>query len=293
MDADTSNNQGCFQTTGINTIATPYSDDFESGSPGWTTSTVNPTTMWELGTPAYGATSSTHSGSNCWDINLVSAYASSANASLYSPVFDVSALGIFKITFWINHFSEPGWDGTRLEASIDGGATWSVVGSLSDPYASNWYNDDLLSSSSLPGWCDNSGGWKKVSYRFDIWQSVTTIQFKFVFTSDVSINRDGFSIDDFSVTEIPAFDAEILEISPASYFPPEGIMTSNLQLKIKNAGSQPFSGVTYGYNVNGTTQQNGVYLSTMLPMDTITVILPGYTPNTVTGKCMRICASGE
>lgn len=280
LDADTSNNQGCFQTTGINTIATPYSDDFESGAPGWTTSTVNPTTMWELGTPAYGATSSTHSGSNCWDINLISAYTSSANATLYSPVFDVSALGTFKISFWINHLTEEGWDGARLEASIDGGASWSVVGTLADPYATNWYNDDFLVSSTLPGWCGNSFGWKKVSYRFDLLSSSTSIQFKFVFTSDPSITRDGFSIDDFSLTEIPAFDAEILEILPVTYLPPEGIMTSDVRLSIKNAGIQSFSGVAYGYNVNGTTQQSGVFPSTLLPMDTLTIFLPGYFPNT-------------
>ena len=279
LDADTSNNDGCFVANGVAPMATPYSDDFESGSPGWTTSFANPTTLWELGTPNYGVTNSVHSGSNCWDVNLVSSYSTNAYSTLTSPVFDVSTIGIFGISFWANYFSELGWDGVRMEYSTNGGSTWAVLGYMGDPLGSNWYDNNILASSNLPGWCDNSAGWKKITYRFDPFTGINYIQFRFIFTSDNSIVKDGFSIDDFSVYPIPDLDAEIISITPAHIFPAAGTHSYNLQLDIRNAGSQTYSGVTVGYLVNGIPQQSIYYSSLMAPLNTKSFSLPGFIPS--------------
>lgn len=277
-DADTSNNSGCFQATGVSLLSIPYSDDFETGSPGWTTNNVNPTSQWQLGLPNYGYTNSAHSGVNCWDINLNTAYFDNAICYLTSPPFDLTTAGPSRLSFWINSNSEAGWDGTRTEISTDGGANWSLLGYVGDPNSTNWYNDVQLNSSSMPGWCDNSNGWKKSTYRLDSYASATNFKIRFVFTSDQSIQTDGFSIDDFAIEEIPDFDAEITAIRPISMYPPVGVNCGNIALSITNVGSQPFSNVSYGYSVNGVPVQAGTYSSTIQPMDTVIVVLPGFVP---------------
>lgn len=278
QDADSSNNSGCFQTISIPTFNLPYLDDFESGASGWTTTAANQTSQWELGTPSFGTTNTTYSGSNCWDINLSTSYANNANATLYSPYFNVSGSGIFQISFWLNYFTENEWDGTRMEATTDGGVSWFIVGSLGDPYGTNWYNEDAIISSGLAGWTNNSAGWKKSNYRFDFLGPVSSIRFRFIFTSDNTSVRDGFSLDDFSIVEVPAFDATVTEINPASFYPPVGLPTPNHTVKIKNVGSQPFTGVSYGYTYNGTILSNVTYQSTIAPLDSVTLTVPGYTP---------------
>jgi hypothetical protein len=56
-------------------------------------------TLWELGTPAFGVTSSSHSAPNSWDVNLNSAYTGNANAILLSPFFDFTPVQNVELSF--------------------------------------------------------------------------------------------------------------------------------------------------------------------------------------------------
>ena len=102
-------------SSGQQLIQLPYSDDFENGNNGWTTLVTGDTsTKWELGTPNFGLTNSTHSGSNCWDINLDSAYHNDSNSYLYSLFFNCNGLSSIVISFWMNYNTEAIWDGVIL-----------------------------------------------------------------------------------------------------------------------------------------------------------------------------------
>src|SRR4030095_4910829 len=92
----------------------PYSDDFESGSPGWQTEN-SPGNNWELGSPNYGTTNSVNSGLNCWDVNLNIPYTNNADCHLQSPEFDVAGMASISISFWQNRNCEMIWDGMVME----------------------------------------------------------------------------------------------------------------------------------------------------------------------------------
>lgn len=276
-DADTTNNLGCFQTTSQLAVQVPYLEDFETpGAPGWISQSITPGTNWELGYPAFGLTTGTHSGNNCWDINLTSTYGANALSYLYSPSIDLNLANSCQLSFWMNIASEANWDGTRLEYSIDGGLTWSMLGYYGDPIGINWYNDPSINSSSLAAWTGNSTGWVQARYRLDAFQGSSDFRLRYVFTSDQSITTDGFSIDDFQVTLIPDFDAEVTAAYTNSQFPPAGYSTGDIKLQIANVGGQTFSGFNYSYSVNGSPAQTAFYAGTLNTLDTVSLALPGF-----------------
>ena len=62
---------------------------------------------WELGTPNYGVTNSTHSGSNAWDVMLNVIYFNSDTGKLVSPFFDFTAASNARLEFWQNRNLTP------------------------------------------------------------------------------------------------------------------------------------------------------------------------------------------
>ena len=181
-------------------FSVPYFDDFESGSPGWTVTNTGGA-GWQLGTPNFGTTNSTYSGSNSWDTDLQSAYSNGFNGTLSSPPFHVAGLSGVKVSFWLNYNAEQYWDGLRLEYATDSLGIWNLVGSINAVGSMNWYNYPNLNSSAMPGWSGNSGGWVQSSIILPAFAD-PIVYFRFVFTSDASVIMDGFSIDDFSVEHV-------------------------------------------------------------------------------------------
>lgn len=161
-----------------------------------------------MGAPNFGATTGAYSGTKAWDVNLYSAYTANANCILTSPIFDFTNAVGTKMNFWRNHDVEDPYDGVRMEFKVGAGA-WTVLGILGTvpPVALNWYNFNLLSSG-LPGWSGASGGWQNsIWYNLNNYGGFTfdnapIVQFRYIFTSDASVQQDGFSIDDFCL-EVP------------------------------------------------------------------------------------------
>jgi hypothetical protein len=294
-DVDTTNNEGCFQTTSQLSVQVPYIEDFETpGSPGWYEISSTPGTNWEHGYPAFGLTTGTHSGSYCWDINLTTTYGALANSYLYSPSINLNTGSSSQLSFWMNIAAENSWDGTRLEYSTDGGLSWFILGYFNDPLGVNWYNDDFVNSSGTAGWTDNSNGWIRARYRLDLFQGVVDFRLRYVFTSDQSITTDGFSIDDFQVTPIPDFDAEVTNAYTLSQFPPIGYNTGNLKLQIANVGGQTFNGFNYSYSLNGSPAQTAFYPGTLNTFDTIPLTLPGFVTTAINNTiCVYVNLSND
>ena len=283
------NDTVCASFVGIPTL-TPspsYCDDFESGNVGWSNlvaSGGNAGTVWELGTPSYNATTGANSGVNAWDVNLNSIYTNNANCELYTPYFDFSAIGAARLEVAMNYNSEDGWDGTRLEYSTDNGTTWNIMGGGSlqnpDPCGLNWYTDSALNSSQLPAWEGNSGGWITAAYKLccttGIFNNPTPVQFRFVFTSDGSVQTDGFSIDDFCIYAAQGDDIGISSISSPVGGAPVGANTP-VVVQLENFGATTITSTPITYTVNGQNPTTINWTGNLAPCGIVTVVLPNFT----------------
>jgi hypothetical protein len=258
---------GCTQFVAHAGIVFPFVDDFD-GSTLFTVNNISTTSLWQLGTPAYGATSSVHSAPNAFDINLTTAYDNNANCYLISPVFDFTAAVNAKLSFWHNYNCEGFWDGVHIEYTTDG-TTWNVLGTMNDPRGVNWYNYSVLNSSGTPGWAGNSGGWYKSTYRLDtLNNNAGPVQFRFVFTSDASFVYDGYSIDDFQIALPQPQDAEMTSIvaPDMSSCLPQGNVP--LTVSFTNVGLNNIVGpMNIGYILDGGTPVIEQWNGTLTPLN--------------------------
>ena len=289
-DIDPANDTSCSTFIGIPLISPSpsYCDDFESGNIGWSNQIApggNIGTIWELGLPAFGNTNTANSGANAWDVNLSTVYTINANCELYTPYFDFSTIGAGRIEFAMNYNCEILYDGTRLEYSNDNGSTWNLIGTGDaanpDPCGINWYTDAQLNSSFTNAWAGNSGGWISSGYKLccttGIFNNPTPIQFRFVFTSDGSINTDGFSIDDFCIYAASGDDVGITAITQPVGGAPVGA-SSPIVVTLENFGATTITSTPISYTINGQLPPTTIIWSGSLPpCGVTTVVLPNFT----------------
>ena len=130
---------------------------------------------------------------------------SNEDSNVQSPVFDFSALAAdptFKMSVWWE--SEFSWDGSNLQSSIDGGATWNNVGVFGDP--NNWYTDNTINGTpggSPEGWTGRNGsgspGWVEAEHALDGLAGQPAVSLRVTFGSDGSVQDDGFAFDDVRI----------------------------------------------------------------------------------------------
>ncbi len=185
----------------------PYVEDFTT--PGnWTVQGNN--ASWQHGVPLGKANIVPKgSGNSCWVTKLSGSYNSNEDSWIKSPCFDLSALndGVIKMDIWWE--SENNWDGTVVQYSTDGGATWQRLGNFKDPI--NWYNDDFIISDpggQDQGWTgttgnNGSGGWVIAQHTLDNLNGASSVIFRIAFSSDGSVQYDGVAIDNVVIAERP------------------------------------------------------------------------------------------
>ncbi len=255
-DGDTTNDTLCRNLVGIPTYVITYpvgfNDNFDGANQGWSNEfgSAITTTSWQLGTPTFGATNSSHTAPNCWDVNLTTAYAGNANARLYTPYFDLTnAVGTI-MNFWVNYNTENNWDGVRMEYSINNGA-WNLLGVFGQPGATNWYSVANMNSSATPGWAGNSAGWKLSSINLPaLFDNVGQVQFRYIFTSDGTANVDGFSLDDFQLDVPIARSVAAQNINTVSPLLLPG-SSQTFTAQVKNIGTEPLNTVNFTLEVGG------------------------------------------
>lgn len=285
-----SNDTLCITVTPITLQPLPYFDNFE-GTSLWVDSTASIQTRWELGTPAFGSTSGAYSGTKCWDVNLNTAYFDNADCYLLSPYFDFNGQFNARLRFWHNFTTENSWDGVQLQYSTNGGLTWTLLGTIGDPNAINWYTG-TANAFQGPAWEGLSSGWIESKYKLVPLNGFTNAQFRFVFQSDNSITRDGYSIDNFEIIPGPQIDMAMINvISPTSPTTPNSQDTVILQ--VQNQGILPASGFTVGYTVNGQPTTIN-YALPVNPGQSITLGLPSFTvPSGAYQFCAFVIATGD
>ncbi|WP_408894886.1 S8 family serine peptidase [Paenibacillus taichungensis] len=158
-----------------------FIDHFDGSSDnGWTHSGTKD--EWERGVPVVGPANAV-SPPNVWATDLDSTYENGSNYSLVSPVVDLTQVDQATLTF--NHWYEieSGYDYGYVEATKDGGNTWSELGKFSHS--------------------SNGKQWTPVFYDLAALKG-NEVQFRFRLTSDSSVVKQGWYIDDFRILGIAA-----------------------------------------------------------------------------------------
>jgi PKD repeat protein len=123
------------------------------------------------------------------------------------------------LTFWHRFQFEANYDGSVLEISTNGGASWTDLGPF---ITANGYNGTLSSGFSNPlggrqAWTGTQNEWKQVPVDLSSFAGQSVL-IRWRLGADSSISAQGWYIDDVEITSpLPAQDPPLLlSVSPAS-----------------------------------------------------------------------------
>jgi hypothetical protein len=176
----------------------PYVEDFENGAGGWRSRGTN--SSWELGMPNNSTIQGAASGSQAWITGRSGPYLALEISQVISPCLDFSSLsGEIWLGMQVWWESESPWDGAAVQASLDGGQSWQVLGGVS----SHWYNSNNVFSQpggQLLGWSGSqsqgSGGWREVHTPLPAsLLGEPSVRLRVVFASNNAVQNDGFAFD--------------------------------------------------------------------------------------------------
>ena len=168
-----------------------YVETFDDDG-GWTAGGTN--SSWEFAVPAGQRIDGAPTGIAIWITNASGDYNSGELSWVQSPVLDFSDQPVDPlIDFLINHETEPCCDEAWFEVSTDGGGTWTRLGN--EAALGNWYNDERDSE-----WSGASQPqWTHMQARLTATAGSSQVRFRFIFSSDVSVQREGIAFDDVRV----------------------------------------------------------------------------------------------
>ncbi len=175
--------------------------DFESNADDFGAMLLNGIN-WERGNSSVNGKNGTKSGSNAWVTGLsASAYTVNNETYLYTPNFNLKNASNDSIKFYIKNVFEIGYDGMRVEYSLDKGNTWTP---LSTSTASNWY--DYANTSNNTSFAQNqaffnvtNSSFTPKKYSLAALNGNVNVAFRFAFKSDNLTNAAGIAIDNFEI----------------------------------------------------------------------------------------------
>jgi len=157
-------------------------------------------TSFERGNSAVAGKNGTRSGSFAWVTSLVGNYKDNTSCYLYGPNFNFSAAGVYTLKIYRKNQFEIGYDGFRVEYSLNKGVSWTPLGVV----AANWY--DYANSAFASAFPINEPFFNttKSSYSLCQWDVSAfagnpNIAFRLVFKSDVAVTGPGVALDDFEI----------------------------------------------------------------------------------------------
>lgn len=195
---DTLRNQLVYRFPTLNTL--PYYEGFENGDGFWAATGKNNTWNWGTPSPNLQVLDTAANGLKIWSTSKNGVYANSQESWLQSPCFTLpDSTGDLQFSFNSRFQTEWEYDQAWLEMA-SGEGPWTRLGTSQD--GTNWYNHEA------PCWSGNRENWSGASIRIpaSMLTSLSNIRFRFAFKSDISLNGEGFGIDDINIE--PAFDIQ-------------------------------------------------------------------------------------
>jgi bacillopeptidase F (M6 metalloprotease family) len=137
-----------------------------------------------------------HSGERSY----FSTYADGLCTTLQTPPLDLTSGEAPVASFWTVFDIESQWDGGVVEYSVDGGASWSLL-SLTPNYPSTFNNgsDACGYPSGHPSFSGTDLNWTQYSADLSPFAG-GEILLRWVFSTDQSVIREGWYVDDVAVT---------------------------------------------------------------------------------------------
>ncbi len=213
-----------------------YSQDFETGAPGWTHGGLGD--RWSL------SSRRVHQGDFAY---YAAAPAIVSDQWLVSPPITLPAgEAPLTLAFWnyqdIESRSGGCFDGAVLEVSTDDGQSWAqvVTGLLTDPYdgpVSAQYNNPLAGRNA---WCGDPQDWLNSVVELDAYAG-QTVRLRFRLGTDLSISSEGWVIDDLVVQSCrPAAPTAQIDVTPTALTSrQQPNRTTSLPLTVRNDGTAP------------------------------------------------------
>ncbi|MGB0619931.1 MAG: cadherin-like domain-containing protein [Myxococcota bacterium] len=178
--------------------STLFEDDMESGNTLWSVSRAAGTVDWTLdgGQP--------RSGSQSW-------YASEPSATSDQRLTTTSPIAISSgttLSFWHSYDVENNFDGGVVEASIDGGANWTDLGSA---MTANGYSGTISTEWGSPiggrlAFTGNSSGYVETVVDLQSLAGENAL-LRFRMTSDTSVAGNGWRVDDVQIGQVVSFES--------------------------------------------------------------------------------------
>lgn len=158
-------------------------------------------TSWQLGNSAVAGKNGTHGGTNAWVTGLTGNYVDNSDASVWTPNYNFAAAGTYTVRFWAKYNTEVGYDGIRLEYSLNKGTTWLPVGTT---VAANWYNfANTVGDAAFPAneafFNGNVAAYTQYTRDISFLAGNTNVAFRIHFKSDGGVVAPGVAFDDFEI----------------------------------------------------------------------------------------------
>ncbi len=182
----TANYTGDFETTDV-----PFGAYSPTGS------------VFERGKTGNIGKDGTHSGSFAYVLGLKEqTYQKNTEAYLYMPLMDMSKSGIYTFSFWSIYDIQKGYDGFRVQYSIDKGATWITLGSKAD---NSWYDYQSagVAGAFRTGESYFSGtldAWTKFKIDVSFLANNPDVAFRFQFLASDFLSSTGVALDDVQLS---------------------------------------------------------------------------------------------
>ena len=179
------------------TIVVSY--DFNLSDEGWSQGASALNGSWARGVAVLNNGSD---GSNFWYIEPVTGdnYDNEADVSMESPILDFTSQSNMILSLDIRYQTEEGFDGFRVEYSINAGTSWTELGAVGEGI--NWYNDSDVDAinSFADGWSGNNDGWETAVISLPSALETNNVRFRVLFRSDLSGTEVGVAFDNFTIT---------------------------------------------------------------------------------------------
>lgn len=199
----------------------PYNQGFETTDGNWLAGGT--ASDWDWGTPAKAVINTAGGGNRSWMVGglIGSSYNNGENSFLMSPCFNFSTLVYPQISFKVFWETERRFDGASFQYSINGGTSWTTLGSdnsNSNCDGENWFNaNGITYLGNTVGWSGNvqsnsgsclggsgSGAWLTAKHTLSMLSGQANVRFRFTFGAGTTCNAyDGFAVDDIQIQEAP------------------------------------------------------------------------------------------